>query len=83
LYEKRRCYTEEGGVVSFFLVCLGVGFAWSLFCLGLVLFGVGLALQVKRAISKNDSKKKTKKGKRRGECWEEQIKGKKKNLGPR
>jgi hypothetical protein len=33
---------------------------------------------VKRAISKNDSKKKTKKRKRRGECWVEQIKGKKK-----
>ena len=33
---------------------------------------------VKRAISKNDIKKKTKKRKRRGECWEEQIKGKKK-----
>ena len=28
--------------------------------------------------SKNDSKKKTKKRKRRGGCWEEQIKGKKK-----
>ena len=36
---------------------------------------------VKRAISKSDSKRKTKKRKRLGECWEEQVKGKKKIWG--
>jgi hypothetical protein len=40
--------------------------------------GVGV---VKRAISKNDSKKKTKKRKRRGEWLEEQINSKKKIWG--